>query len=141
MKYCVVVHTCDAYHQFWHGFYRSMQKYWDFEINCPIFFCNEEVDTVFENPKFKQLKTGFGSHSDRLAKILDLLEDYDYIFYMLEDFWPTHPMTKNMFEGLAQLTIQNKWDSLRLSHFMPDYYMAEPTEYYFDNQKIGRAHV
>ena len=136
MKYCVVVHTCDAYHQFWNGFYHSMQKYWDFNIDCPIFFCNETIDLQFTNPTFKQLKTGSGSHSGRMAKILDMLEDYDYIFYMLEDFWPTRPMTKKMFEGLAELTIQNNWESLRLSHFMPDLYKAELTEYQFDNQKL-----
>lgn len=136
VKYCVVVHTCDAYQKFWHGFYNSMQKYWDFEIDCPIFFCNENINTTFSNPKFKQLKTGSGSHSQRLSFILDNLQEYDYIFYMLEDFWPTNPMTKQMFEGLAEITIQNNWDSLRLSHFLPEYYKAEPTQIEFQNQKI-----
>jgi hypothetical protein len=123
---CVIVQTCDTYQKYWDGFFWSMQKYWDENISWPIYFCNEEIDVAC---KFKQLKTGKGSHSQRLIRILEQLQDYEYVFYMLEDFWPTAEMSNVLFEKLWNLVKINNWDCLKVAPYMPEYYKLEPTQY------------
>lgn len=132
-KGCVVVQTCDSYLPYWDSFFWSFKKYWDKSINWPVFFCNEEIAVDTE---LTQLPTGPGSHSTRLAKILDSLEEYEYVFYMLEDFWLTNQMTKEMFLGLFERMHNENWDSLRVAPLMPAYYKVIPTNFKFKDQKI-----
>lgn len=132
---CIVVQTCDAYQPYWESFYWSFMKYWDHDIAWPFYFCNEEIPVNFSLPNHYQLKTGKGSHSSRFAKILDSLE-YDYVFYMLEDFWLTDRMTKYMFSELFALMKNNDWDSLRVAPYMPEYYKLEKTDHIVQNRKI-----
>lgn len=129
MKGCVVVQTCDAYAKFWPGFAYSMRKYWDFSIPWPIFFCNEDAEINFREPGYVQLRTSQGSCIQRLRRILDMLKDYDYVFYMLEDFWPTDRMSREMFLGLFDIFQTNRWDCLRVSTFMPSLYKAVATSH------------
>lgn len=135
-KGCVIIQTCDAYRQYWDSFFWSFKKYWDSEINWPIFFCNEEIPINISEPNCKQLKTGKFSHSVRMAKILDELVEYDYVFYMLEDFWLTEKMPKEMFIGLFEIFKTNNWDSLRVAPHMPEYYKLESTNIFLKNQRI-----
>jgi hypothetical protein len=129
MKGCVVVQTCDAYAKFWSGFAYSMRRYWDFSIPWPIYFCNEEVPIDFHDPGYKQLAVGKASYIERLRRILDVLPEYDYVFYMLEDFWPTDRMSREIFLGLFDIFQTNRWDCLRVSTFMPSHYKAVPTNH------------
>lgn len=137
-KGCVVVQTCDAYKQYWDSFLWSFHKYWDKRIDWPVYFCNEvePLNTNIPGINISQICTGLGSHSSRFAKILDSLESYDYVFYMLEDFWMTDRMTKEMFDGLFEIMQANSWDSLRVAPYMPAYYKLEPTEYFFQDKRI-----
>ena len=135
MNGCVVIQTCDAYAKFWPGLIYSMNKYWDFDIPWPVYFCNEEVPIDF-GPNYKQILTGKGSCINNLKKILDSLKDFDYVFYMIEDFWPINPMKKEMFLSLFETFQSNNWDSLRVSTFEPTYYEVEPTHLFCENQRI-----
>lgn len=136
-KGCIVVQTCDAYKPYWDSFLWSFNKYWDKKIDWPLFFCNEEIKPDFVNPLTTQhIATGMGSHSTRLAKILDALVEYEYVFYMLEDFWLTDRMTHEMFSELFQMIQSNNWDSLRVAPYMPAYYKMEPTEFAVQGRKI-----
>ena len=131
---CVVVQTCDSYQRFWNSFFWSFYKYWDRNISWPIYFCNEEIEVNM--PGFSQGRTGKGSHSDRMRRILASLPEYEYVFYLLEDFWLTDPMTKEMFDGLFSMVKENNWDSLRVATHQPAYYKVEPTEHRFQGQRI-----
>jgi hypothetical protein len=135
-KGCVVIQTCDFYKNYWDGFFWSFNKYWDKKINWPVYFCNEEISLEFKESNFIQLKTGIGNHSNNLSKILDNLIDYEYIFYMLEDFWMTDQMTEDMFSKLFDLTKKNEWDSLRVSTYLPEYYKLESTNHFVNNQRV-----
>lgn len=135
MNGCVLVQTCDAYAKFWPGFAYSMRKYWDFSIPWPIVFCNETADINFTEPGYTQLKAGPGSYIQRLQYALDKLP-YDYVFYMLEDFWPTDRMSREMFMGLFDLFQTNRWDALRVCTFMPSHYKATPTKHSFMGRKL-----
>lgn len=136
MNGCVVVQTCDAYAKFWPGFAYSMRKYWDFSIPWPVFFCNEDAEINFTEPGYTQLRTGSGSYIQRLDRILDRLKDFDYVFYMLEDFWPTDRMDRQTFLGLFDIFQTQRWDCLRVSTFMPSYYKATPTDHIFKGRRI-----
>ena len=135
MENCVVIQTCDAYSHYWSGLSYSMEKYWDFSIPWDIYLCNEETKISFENKKFHQITTGTKNYADRLLHILENL-NCDYIFYMLEDFWPTDRMTKHIFTGLFNKIQENEWDCLRVSPYMPEYYDLESTNHIFDGKMI-----
>lgn len=137
-KGCIIVQTCDAYKPYWDSFLWSFNKYWDNKIDWPLYFCNEEMPVDLVNPAHRQFPTGKGSHSWRLAKILDALGQYDYVFYMLEDFWLTDRMTQEMFSGLFDLIQSNNWDSLRVAPYMPAYYKMLPTEFTYQDKPILR---
>jgi hypothetical protein len=134
-KGCVIVQTCDAYAKYWDSFFWSFYKYWDQNINWPIYFCNEDLEIELNSP-FIQARTGKGSHSSRLAGILDALNQYDYVFYMLEDFWMTDRMECHKFMGLFELMQSNNWESLRIAPHMPELYKLEPTNFKFDGKNI-----
>lgn len=135
LKGCVIVQTCDAYQEYWDSFLWSFDRYWDKSIGWDLFFCNEEIS--FEKKYgFKQLLTGKGSHSQRLSKILNSLKEYDYVFYMLEDFWLTDHMTKELFLDLFKKLCENNWDALRVAPYMPEYYKLESTNHFVKNRRI-----
>ena len=131
---CVVIQTCDSYKKYWDSFFWSFNKYWDKSLNWDIYFCNENID--INQKGFKQLKTGSGSHSQRLQNIIENLNQYDYIFYLLEDFWLTDYMPKDLFLGLFNLVSENNWDSLRVAPYMPAFYKLDPTDIVFNNKRI-----
>lgn len=132
---CIVIQTCDKYQCAWEGLFWSMNKYWDFTIPWTIYFCNEELDVSLPNQKYKQIKTGRISHCEMMKSIMQKIE-CDYIFYMLEDFWPIKHMSKEMFMGLFNIFKENNWDSLKVTPHQPNHYELEGTSFSFNNQKI-----
>lgn len=115
----VVIQTCDKYERYWDGLFRYMKKNWDFEIDSPIYFCNEE--SKIELPRgFKHMPTGKGSFVENLLFILENLHQ-DQIFYMLEDFWPTSPMTSAIFGRLHKIFEREDLDALQVSSYLPYY--------------------
>lgn len=135
---CIVIQTCDKYQPIWKSLLWSMEKYWDFEIPWPIYFCNEEIDVKFKNSKYRQIKTGRMKHSEMISRIMSELRDYKYIFYMLDDFWPTDRMSKEIFMGLFKIFKDNNWDSLKVTAYQPMYYDVEGTSFHFNGKKILR---
>jgi len=131
MKGAVVIQTCDKYQQYWSGLVHYMKKFWDFSISWPIYFCTE--DGEIESP-FHSIKTGKGSYIYRLEKILDSL-DCEYVFYMLEEYWPTAPMSARLFNELFSAFESNGWDALQVSPCLP-YYQLNQTEYSILNNPV-----
>lgn len=133
MTGAVIIQTCDKYAPFWDGMIYYMNRFWDRSISWPIFFCNEESD--FKAKGFNHLPTGKGSYIARLHTILDKLNEYDYVFYLLEDFWPTAPMTADLFNGLFELMTDKSWDVLQVSPCTP-YYQFDKTDIFVQNKRI-----
>lgn len=132
---CIVIQTCDKYQPAWENLFWSFNKYWDFEIPWKIYFCNEEVDCKFKNDRFIQIKCGKNNHYEILKIILEKI-DHKYIFYMLEDFWPTATIKKNIFMGLFSIFRSENWDSLKLCCIHPNRYSLENTNFIFYGKKI-----
>ena len=122
----VVIQTCDKYERFWEGLFRFMSKQWDFSIGSEIFFCNEEISVPNLPRAFRHLPTGRGSFVENLKTILDKVGS-DHVFYMLEDFWPTAPMKKDMFLGLHKFFLTSGADAVQVSSYLP-YYSLDVTE-------------
>ena len=57
-KIDVLVQTCDAYSHFWNGWYKMFDRFWAFDLDWQIYFCNEEIDFPYDDPRIKQIKTG-----------------------------------------------------------------------------------
>ena len=138
MSGCVIIQTCDAYQHLWAGLAFSMNRYWDYNIPWPIYFCNEEAKVFFpDGVQFRQIQTGKGNYADRLLTILDAVSEFDYVFYMIEDFWPTDRMTKEFFTGLANLVEENQWKCLRVSILSKDHHNElELSPYVFQGKPI-----
>jgi hypothetical protein len=133
---CIVIQSCDRYQPAWEGLFWSMDKFWDYEIPWPIYFCNESNKLEFTNKKYSQIRTGYMSHAGMIKKIMQELKQYNYIFYMLEDFWPTKRMDKEIFLGLFRIFQENNWDSLKVCPYHPSYYDLINTDFHFKNKKI-----
>jgi hypothetical protein len=135
MNCAIVVQTCDKYEPFWDGFFHFMGKQWDRNIKCPIYFCNEEKN-ISAPSGFKQIKTGKNSFIQNLNNILNSVQE-DHVFYMLEDFWPTAPMGKELFEELYDCFLENDLDALQASSFLP-YYELEAMQKRIASQNVFR---
>lgn len=119
MNCAVIVQTCDKYERFWDGFFHFMEKQWGSDIKCPVFFCNEEKK--IDLPRgFTQIRTGSGSFVQNLKATLDEINQ-EHIFYMLEDFWPTAPMSSVKFNALYESFVKNEMDALQVSTYTPYY--------------------
>ena len=57
-KVSVLVQTCDNYSHFWEGRYVMFNRFWDFDLDWQIYFCNEELDFPYKDDRIIQLKTG-----------------------------------------------------------------------------------
>jgi hypothetical protein len=123
MSCAVLIQTCDKYERFWGGFFHFMEKQWDFDIGCPMYFCNEEKK--IDLPRgFTQIRTGSGSFVQNLKSALDQIGQ-EHVFYMLEDFWPTAPMSLNRFGELYKCFLDKDMDALQVSTYTPYYKLAD----------------
>lgn len=124
MKPSVVVLTCDRYRPYWDGFWHFMERHWDFKIDAPIHFCNEEDRA--ETPRWcRQVLTGRGTFVENLKRSMEMVGS-DEVFLMLEDFWPIAPMGRGFFDSLHGLFRESGWDALQVSNYAP-YYSVKGT--------------
>ena len=55
-KVSVLVQTCDSY-SFLEGWYVMFNRFWAWDLDWQIYFCNEEVDFPYKDDRIKQIKT------------------------------------------------------------------------------------
>lgn len=108
----LIVHTCDRYELLFKGFEYFFLKNWNFEIPVSYYFATEEKSVDIRN--FKNIRSGKGEWSNRLAILLDQIEE-EYVIYFQEDMWLNKPVDKEFFKELFKLTIQNKWLLVKLN--------------------------
>lgn len=158
-KIDILVQTCDAYSHFWDGWYKMFDRFWDFELDWQIYFCNEEVDLPFNDDRIKQIKTGkskqymgveerewlptFGGPkqvdegwSDRLLTMLNSV-DSDYILYFQEDQWPKFKIDKDLFYDLGNFCYAYDVGALKLHRINRfDDIQRKETDIYVKNKKL-----
>lgn len=131
MDLSIIIQSCDKYEKFWQGLFYYMNKFWDKEIEVPIYFCNEYK---IPQTNFIHLPTGSGSFVQNLTYILNNIKT-KHVFYMLEDFWPICTIDKNLFYNLYNFFNNNDLKSLQVSNYN-NYYKLEKTNYKIKNQNI-----
>lgn len=132
MDVSLIVQTCDRYKEYWKGFFYYMEMFWDKDINCQKYFCTEHED-IFEK-NWNLIKTGSGSFVENLNFILKNVES-DYVFYMLEDFWPIRGFDKFLFDEITKNILENDIKAFQVSSYVP-YYKLEKSNLKIKNQKI-----
>ncbi len=123
--FALLVHSCDRYQFLYPGFSLFFSKYWDFNIPCNYYFATEKLDVNID--RFKNIKSGRGEWSDRLAKLIREQISEKYIIYFQEDMWLNKPVDRKFFEALFNLIETNQWKQVKLSS--AGVYQTEPTEF------------
>jgi hypothetical protein len=114
MDYSVLIQTCDAYKACWEPFFKCFDKYWP-EGKDNVYFANEGCKASLPH-YVAQIKTGYGSWSDRLLRALKVMPDKP-IFYMLEDFWITKEIDiRSYFELFERLDADSLKIVTRVGH-------------------------
>ncbi len=124
----LLVHSCDRYEFLYKGFEYFFNTYWDFGINCKLYFATEELDTNIKN--FTTIQSGKGAWADRLLVLLKNKIQEDYILYFQEDMWLNKKVSKNFFNALFELTIANHWQQVKLHS--SDVYTTRETNYFIE---------
>ena len=80
----LVLHTCDAYSNWWPIWYFFYKKY--IKGVQKLYFITEEMEPLFSSSEITVIKTGKGEWGSRLIRALNLIPE-TYIFYSQEDYW------------------------------------------------------
>jgi len=122
----LVLHTCDAYEQYWNHWYFFFKKY---VTGIPkVYFLTEEKLPVFAS-EVTVIKTGKGEWGQRLITALEQIPEAQ-IFYMQEDFWASKQFNPSRY---VPQFFDKKMDALRISFNSPLYSLdpLEPPLYRF----------
>jgi len=122
-NFALLVHTCDRYQFLYQGFSAFFNKYWDFNIPCYYYFATENLGVKIEG--FKNIRSGSGQWSDRLAHLLRNEIKEKYVIYFQEDMWLNKPVDSTFFKELFTLIETNNWKQVKLTS--SDVYHATAT--------------
>ncbi|OKS89332.1 hypothetical protein [Mucilaginibacter polytrichastri] len=140
-NFALLVHTCDRYQFLYPGFSAFFNKYWDFSIPCTYYFATENLEVNING--FRNIRSGSGQWSDRLAHLLRNEVKEKYVIYFQEDMWLDKPVDATFFKELFKLIESNNWKQVKLTS--SDVYQTNPTGYQvegftvaqLDNEKSG----
>lgn len=132
-KVALIVHSCDRYALLFKGFDYFFKENWDISIPCTCYFATEEIDVAYDN--FKNIKSGRGEWTNRLANLLDQIEE-DYVLYFQEDMWLSKPINKNFFIELFYLAIKNNWQQIKLNS--ANVYKTTETPFFIEGFNISK---
>ncbi|KQM74683.1 hypothetical protein ASE74_01470 [Pedobacter sp. Leaf216] len=110
-KVALLVHACDRYEFLYKGFNFTFTENWDFNIPCNYYFATEVNNAAING--FTNIKSGNGEWADRLATLLNNMEE-EYVLYFQEDMWLTKPVNAKFFTTLFEEAIQNNWRQVKL---------------------------
>lgn len=108
----LVVHACDRYELLFKGFHHFFSQHWDFALPLNYYFFSEEKSV--DLPHFKNIKTGKGEWSDRLARGLKQLDE-PYVLYFQEDMWLNKNVSADFFAALFAYAVEHKIKQLKLN--------------------------
>jgi hypothetical protein len=108
----LIVHSCDRYELLFEGFERFFLKYWNFDIACNYYFATEEKESTIKG--FKNIRSGKGEWSDRLAYLLKECITEPYVLYFQEDMWLNKPVNPLFFNQLFEIVVSEGWLQVKL---------------------------
>jgi FkbM family methyltransferase len=138
----VIIQSCDKYSHLWEGWYLSFSRYWNWNLNWPVYFCNEEMDLPFNDPRIIQIKSPKSENGDGFStRLLDVLNKIDtrYVLYIQEDMWLTNKLDFRIFkEGLYKMRYHD-WNCLRIHEKIWSSIQLEKSHYLIDDQRVLRV--
>ncbi len=108
----LLLHSCDRYEFLFKGFEHFFEKHWSFTIPCNYYFATEEKEVTVKG--FKNILSGKGEWTNRLAFLLREKIKEDYILYFQEDMWLDKDVNSAFFTELFQQAYQNNWKQVKL---------------------------
>lgn len=111
-RVALIVHSCDRYAFLYKGFEIFFSKYWDFDIDCNYYFATEEKNISING--FKNIHSGKGEWSDRLAFLLREKISEKYVLYFQEDMWLSKKVNPVFFNDLFKMAEEKNWQQVKL---------------------------
>ena len=133
-NFALLVHGCDRYELLFKGFEFFFNKYWDFNINCNLYFATEEK-TVSING-FENIHSGKDEWADRLSLMLKETIAEKYVLYFQEDMWLTKKVNARFFSQLFELIITNNWQQIKLHS--SDVYKTVATNTFIEGFNVAK---
>jgi len=95
MNLSVLINSCDKYEFIWEKFYKLFMKYWDFNINVPVYFLTENKPITY--PEFIPITPGQGSFTQIAFKALNYIKT-PHVLWLQEDYFLKRKIEKSQFE-------------------------------------------
>ncbi len=111
-KVALLVHSCDRYEFLFKGFEHFFSKHWKFSIPCNYYFATEERHVSVNG--FKNVLSGKGEWTNRLALLLNENIKEEYVLYFQEDMWLKKAVNEKFFTKLFSEVQENKWQQVKL---------------------------
>lgn len=108
----LIVHGCDRYEFLYKGFTETFSKNWDYDVKCNYYFATEEKNVFIDN--FKNIQSGKGEWTNRLATLLKNEIKEKYVLYMQEDMWINKKIDAKFLNQLFALAEENNWQQVKL---------------------------
>ena len=135
----VIIQTCDKYEFLWKGMYLSWRNNWCWDLNWPIYFCNEEADPKFNDARIQQIKSPLSNtasgFSDRLIDILNKVKT-KYVLYIQDDMWPILPVDKNILINSLYTLKHFDWNCIKLHEKIWYNYKLEKTNHFIGGHRL-----
>lgn len=135
----VMIHTCDHYSWCWEGMYMAFKRYWNWDLGWKVYWCNEEMDLPFNDPRIIQIKTGKSADkygfSNRLRFSLERIPS-KYVLYMQEDMWPILPVDKDLFNEAVYKMRYYGWNCVKIQEKLWGNYDLIKTNKFVQGQRV-----
>lgn len=136
----VLVQSCDAYEKFWEGWYKSMKRYWPWELNWNVYFMTEEKMPFFSTDnRIKILNYSINKkkedYSSRWIWGLKQMSS-DYVFYFQEDMWPILKLDPLFLTQGLEMMSKFNWNGLKIQEKLWGNLLLEKTNYFINNVRV-----
>ena len=123
-----VIGTCDAYSPLWKNFDILYNRYWG--LNTRNILISETQTTMEDIPHsdYDIIAQGSGMKwGERMLKALEVVQT-PYVFFILEDYYLTEPLTKDYIMDHINLMEKYKADKLLFDTPYPKYHLTKLSE-------------
>lgn len=123
----VIISSCDKFEFCWEGWYRTFLKYWNFNLDWPIYFVNESKKFPYQHDRIQQITTGDIGFCERLQAVVGEINT-DYILFMLEEQWLIDYVDDRLFTDLYESMWSYDMAGLKVQTATPQYYELEKSD-------------
>lgn len=138
----VIIQSCDNYERFWNGWYLSFSRYWNWNLNWPVYFCTEEKDLPFNDYRINNIKSPKSENSSQFSnRLLDILSKIKtkYVLYMQEDMWLMVQADYITFKKVLYKMRVNNWNCIRIHEKLWGNYEFLKTNHFVEGKRILKA--